>query len=108
MAYQVHTSRQLSRARCQWLYCLMARIEKPLSGEMASGMRQLYRVCSNARADLVRAVMESSSVSEAENRVAPKDLDDQAESELAMLNTIIAITGMYFGQGEEFAQLSET
>ena len=97
--------RKLTRARCAWLYCLMARIEKPLSGAMASGLRQLYRICSNARADLAARVLSSFSESEAS---AQPILDAAVEADLAMLNTLIAITGLYFGQGEEFAQLSET
>ena len=34
--------------------------------------------------------------------------DEEFERSLAVLNTIIAITGLYFGQGEDFAHLSET
>jgi hypothetical protein len=87
----------------------MARIEKPLSGDAASGMRQLYRICCNARADLVnKAIATASLTQDGDHAATPEDLDPSLEDELAMLNTIIAITGLYFGQGEEFAQLSET
>jgi hypothetical protein len=88
----------------------MARIEKPLSGDVASGMRQLYRVCCNARADLANRASAASLVAarDFDHAPGPVDLEESQEGELAMLNTIIAITGLYFGQGEEFAQLSET
>lgn len=77
----------LSSARGQWLYGLLARLEKPLDRNVASLVRQLYRRCSHLRASLA---LDSSSF----------------DLQIASLNVLIAITGSYFGQGEEYSTLT--
>ena len=65
---------------------LMARLEKPLYRDMASLLRQCFRFCHQCRCELP----------------SPSDPSGQLESRLAELNTLIAITGSYFGQGEVY------
>jgi hypothetical protein len=77
----------LSSARGQWLYGLLARLEKPLDRNVASLVRQLYRRCSHLRASLA---LDSSNF----------------DLQIASLNVLIAITGSYFGQGEEYSTLT--
>lgn len=66
-----------------WLYVLMARLEKPLYRDMASLLRQCFRFCYRCRCDL-----------------SPSE--SSQDGQLAELNTLIAITGSYFGQGEVY------
>lgn len=113
----------MCRSRSCWLYSLMARLLKPLTGDVASSMRQLYRVCCQLRHTLVEVFvsaseeaklmngsksgpLEQGAVKE-ENIIYSELTEDEFEKQLALLNTIIVITGLYFGQGEDFAQLSE-
>ena len=77
----------ISSARGQWLYGLLARLEKPLDRTMASLLRELYRRCSQLRASLVED-------------------ESTFDVQLASLNVLIVITGSYFGQGEEYSTLS--
>ena len=74
--------RDMSVARGQWLYGLLARLEKPLYQDAAAVVRQLYRRCCELRAGL---------------------LGDSATfaQDLATLNVLISLAGTYFGQGEE-------
>ncbi len=67
----------------QWLYSLLARLEKPVCQATASTIRQLYRICCALRCHLVA---DSSSF----------------DADLAALNVLISICGAYFGQGEEY------
>lgn len=66
-----------------WLYALMARLEKPLYRDMASLLRSCFRFCHKCRCEL-------------------SSDDPDLQSRLAQLNTLIAITGSYFGQGEVY------
>ena len=77
----------LTSARGQWLYGLLARLEKPLDRNLASLMRELYRTCSHLRATI-------------------DEDDSKFDVQIASLNVLIAITGSYFGQGEEYSTLS--
>jgi hypothetical protein len=97
----------------------MARIETPLSGNTASLMRRLYRICCKFRADCVLLLESESDVQNAkrqkiedpESRYASsfsQMVSNDAEATVALCNTIIVITGLYFGQGEEFAKLSSS
>ena len=65
------------------MYGLLARLEKPLYRETVASIRQLYRRCCYLRYHLVPQdyIFEG------------QELSDQLTSELAILNTIIAITG---------------
>lgn len=77
----------MSSPRGQWLYGLLARLEKPLDRTMASLLRELYRRCSQLRAALVED-------------------DSTFDVQIASLNVLIVITGSYFGQGEEYSTLT--
>jgi hypothetical protein len=69
------------------MYIYIYRLEKPLDRNVASLVRQLYRRCSHLRASLA---LDSSSF----------------DLQIASLNVLIAITGSYFGQGEEYSTLT--
>ena len=77
----------MSSPRGQWLYGLLARLEKPLDRTMASLLRELYRRCCLLRAALVED-------------------DHTFDVQIASLNVLIVITGSYFGQGEEYSTLA--
>ena len=98
---------------------------KPLSGETSSVMRQLYRCCCNIRQNLVESHIHSKSSLDLQHGVTSGPLEqlnspivagstcsvtneEDFEASLAVVNTIIVIAGLYFGQGEEFAHLSGT
>jgi hypothetical protein len=66
-----------------WLYALLAKLEKPVHRDMCAILRQLLRICSHARAQLL-----------------PDALD--FNQKLASLNIFLLISGSYFGQGEEY------
>ena len=68
--------------RGHWLYCLLARLEKPVYHEAAAVIRRLYRRSCALRASLDKA---SSSF----------------DSDLATLNVLVSIAGTYFGQSEQ-------
>jgi Survival motor neuron (SMN) interacting protein 1 (SIP1) len=76
----------MSSPRGQWLYGLLARLEKPLDRSMASLLRELYRRCCQLRAAL-------------------HEDDHTFDVQIASLNVLIVITGSYFGQGEEYSTL---
>lgn len=83
----------LTELRSQWLYSLLSRLEKPLHADMTAAIRLLYRTCCQMRAGrggpAVDCMMDNSN----------RDFDEQ---EIARLNILISICGLYFGQGEEF------
>lgn len=76
--------RDLTLPRAQWLYCLLARLEKPLYQDAAAVVRQLYRRCCELRAALSKGA-------------------ETFAQDLAALNVLVCITGSYFGQGEGHA-----
>lgn len=101
----------------------MARLLKPLPGDVTSTMRQLYRCCCRLRLDIVESYISQKTITEIQcgKKFGPlekgvdvsitenKALSDaDFENKLGIVNTTIVIAGLYFGQGEEFAQLSET
>lgn len=67
----------------QWIYSLLARVEKPLHRDTVALIRQLYRRCCILR-----------------NQLSAND--EFFDSKLAILNTLISISGYYFGQGEYY------
>ena len=111
------------------MYALLTRLLKPLPSDVSCTMRQLYRICCRFRFILVNDFLEKKNYCEllSGNKSGPLDKktqqmendnlggqtynnvpsEDEFEKKLAVLNTIIVITGLYFGQGEQFAQLSE-
>lgn len=72
----------MSERLFQWIYCLLARVEKPIHRDVVASIRQLYRTCCNIRAKL------------------QEDSSD-FEKNLAGLNLLITLTGYYFGQSED-------
>lgn len=66
----------INQQRGQWLYALLAKLEKPLKPEMCSVIRTLARSCSSCRAKLAVA----------ENPLLPQ------------LNLFICLVGRYFDQ----------
>ena len=78
-------STEISEAKGQWLYGLLARLEKPLYQDSAAVVRQLYRRCCILRSQLAGAETQ---------RCPTFDVD------IAALNVLISITGGYFRQAE--------
>lgn len=77
------SSRSLDNPRAQWIYALLARIEKPIHRDLECEIRQLYRRCCRLRVELWNSTQSNTNV-----------------EEIAQVNTLIVITGIYFGQGE--------
>ena len=71
--------------RGQWLYGLLARLEKPLYQDAAAVVRRLYRRCCALRFSL--GIEDSSDIL-------------SFDSDIAAINVVISITGSYFRQGE--------
>ncbi len=71
----------------QWIYSLLAYIEKPIHREMVAEIRRLFRLCCDLRAELNAS---SQNFSE----------------DLAAVNLLITITGIYFGQSEQCSRFS--
>ncbi|KAL7437223.1 hypothetical protein ACHAXH_005507 [Discostella pseudostelligera] len=76
----------LSRARAAWIYAILARLEKPLHREECAAVRSVLRECCERRWKLVLPSSE--------------DVEGNEEEweQLTLLNTLIAITGIYFEQ----------
>ena len=84
--YMYHRTRSahayaMTTNRARWVYGLLARLAKPLHRDDAAAVRQLLRECCVRRAGL-----------DAKNGA-------RAGREVSLLNTLIAITGIYFEQG---------
>ena len=72
----------ISELRGQWLYGLLARLEKPLYNDTAAVVRSLYRRCSELRSNI--------------------DIDAVTfDTDIAALNVLISITGTYFRQADD-------
>lgn len=124
LTFVYHKCSEIPYDRGAWLYAIMARLLKPLPGDVASDARRLYRLCCNMRYLMVeRYIVEKNrleiqngsrcgpvekDMESRESNVSSLLLEEDFEAKLGILNTIIVITGLYFGQGEDFAQLSET
>jgi len=70
--------KEFSQQRGQWLYALLAKLEKPLIPEVCSLLRDLARICSTARADI----------------------PSQESPLLPQLNLLICLVGRYFDQSD--------
>ena len=77
----------------EWIYALLARLEKPLHLDIAANVRLLYRESCR-----MRAALQDRSISDNE--------ESDVDTLLPILNTFIAITGSYFSQGEDFVPLA--
>lgn len=80
---QYFSKKSFSSKCSEWIYALLARLEKPLHRDVVATIRQLFRRCCELRNEL-------------------KTNSELFDTHLASLNLLIAITGYYFGQGENF------
>ncbi|BFI41683.1 gem associated protein 2 [Marchantia polymorpha subsp. ruderalis] len=74
----------MPQQRALWLLGLAAVVDTPLNGDTTASVRALLRHCAR-----VRASMQSSSSD-----------DDDGDNQLHMLNALISIAGLFFGQAE--------
>ena len=93
--YLVEWKMALTRDRATWLYALLARMEKPLHREECVGVRGVLRECCRRRWEL--------ELPTGEEKGRDDDDSKRAREQLALLNTLIAITGVYFEQGARSA-----
>ena len=114
----------LSYNRCIWIYSLLANMEKPLHIDEVCGVRRVLRECCLRRWELKlsnddeekeddkQSAIDNSRTSTSASE--DKDVKQTAIAEtkkaagscweqLALLNTLIAITGIYFEQGNAAA-----
>ena len=90
-----------------WLYSLLASLEKPVYRDMAALLRQLYTTSRELRDELCVAYEHTTATATAatDNGTGihrESDSSSMFYERLSVLNTLIAITGNYFGQGEEY------
>lgn len=76
------TAEQITAVRAVWLYGLLARIHKPVVPETTSSMHTLLQFCFKKRVEID------------ENEVCEV---------LPILNILVLILGVYFGQDETYA-----
>ena len=109
----LHMHRSVFAAPTQgiWLYSLLASLEKPVYRDMAALLRQLYTTSRELRDELCLAYDDTTASAAATGadigiRSEGESSDSSSSSmfyeQLSVLNTLIAITGNYFGQGEEY------
>ncbi|KAL3794484.1 hypothetical protein HJC23_013957 [Cyclotella cryptica] len=100
----------LTHNRAAWIYALLARMEKPWHREECSAVRRLLRECCARRWELVlpekRSAASASLISglnknieDSNNATAMQGGDMKVWESLALLNTLIAVTGLYYEQG---------
>lgn len=80
---QYFSKKPFSSKCSEWIYALLARVEKPLHRDVVATIRQLFCRCCELRNQLTTD-------------------NESFDNYLASLNLLIAITGYYFGQGENF------
>jgi survival of motor neuron protein-interacting protein 1 len=112
--YLVEWRMPLTRHRATWMYALLARMEKPMRREECAGVRGVLRECCRRRRELELPPPPSPNPSSSSSSSpgspgggattmyseAGRDNDPEGAREtLALLNTLIAITGVYFEQG---------
>lgn len=91
--YLVEWKMALTRDRATWLYALLARMEKPLHREECVGVRMVLRECCRRRWELELPPAAGEGYDDDD------DSKKRTREELALLNTLIAISGVYFEQG---------
>jgi len=74
-----------SKQRSAWLYALLARLDRPIHRDDAATLYGLLKHLTASRADMT--------------------VSDSNQEELARLNTLIAIVGLYFEQGGGYSNL---
>ena len=92
----------LTKQRALWIYALLANMEKPWHREECCGVRKVLRECCDRRWRLVLPCVTGNDKREEAAASATVNNAKAATScweELALLNTLIAITGIYYEQG---------
>lgn len=79
----------LTHQRAAWIYALLARMDKPWHRDECCAVRKVLRECCSRRWDLT--LPQEGERSSEEN--------ERKWEQLALLNTLIAITGIYYEQG---------
>jgi len=77
-----------------WIYSLLSRIEKPLTPDLGSVLRDLVLICSQERARLVK---KSATL---ENQNGGSEDDIPFEAEISAFNLFICLVAKYFDQGD--------
>lgn len=80
----------LTHQRAAWMYALLARMDKPWHRDECCAVRKVLRECCSRRWDLTLP-------QEGDDRSLEKN--ERKWEQLALLNTLIAITGIYYEQG---------
>ncbi|KAL9186707.1 hypothetical protein ACHAXT_005945 [Thalassiosira profunda] len=88
--YLCEWSFPLTESRAVWIYALLARMEKPWHREECSAVRRVLRECCERRWSLKLPD---------EGRDGSIGEESKAWEQLAHLNALIAITGIYYEQG---------
>merc|ERR1719154_229153 len=73
-----------------WLYSLLVRLEKPLTPDVGSLLRDLVLICARIRRNIA---------SDASASVAD-DSGVESDEDIAALNLFICLVAKYFGQGD--------
>jgi survival of motor neuron protein-interacting protein 1 len=81
----------LTHQRAAWIYALLARMDKPWHRDECCAVRRVLRECCSRRWEL----------SLPQEGESPTEESDRKWEQLAMLNTLIAITGIYYEQGSK-------
>ncbi|KAL7497034.1 hypothetical protein ACHAWT_005351 [Skeletonema menzelii] len=79
----------LTRQRAAWIYALLARMNKPWHRDECCAVRKVLRECCSRRWEL--SLPKEGDTSTEEN--------ERKWEQLALLNTLISITGIYYEQG---------
>jgi len=105
----------LSYNRCIWIYSLLGNMEKPLHIDEVCSVRRVLRECCLRRWELKlpneeekvedkqSAIDKGCTLRAGEERDEMKKAEGLCWEQLALLNTLIAITGIYFEQGNAAA-----
>ena len=95
----------LTPNRTKWIYALLARMEKPWHREECCAVRSVLRECCARRYELflppASPISASASGGKTDDKPHPaaNEVESEAWEQLAHLNTLIAITGIYYEQG---------
>jgi len=86
-----------------WLYALLTRIEKPLTPDMGSILRDLALFCSQERSRLVKLSQDNDSQDAGEKSKSEEKTEEpplKYEAEIASFNLFICLVAKYFNQGD--------
>lgn len=96
----------LSHQRAAWIYALLARMNKPWHRDECCAVRRVLRECCSRRYELslpttTSSVSETTTTRKDNNNNSTNEENDKKWEQLAMLNTLIAVTGVYYEQGSK-------